>query len=120
MRFAPGYALAAALVLAAPVLADDGRFLDLTRLGRPAATLVLPERPAPLWDDAVRLIASTAKRWGGAAPNVVRLAPDAPLPAGDLILLGTPETSAVLARRSRQTESPLSRVPFGDAHGFAV
>src|SRR4051812_33572189 len=96
------------------------RFFDVTRGGKPVATLVAPDEKGPVWDDAVGMIASTAKRWGGAAPKVVRLAKDAPLPAGDLILLGTPATSDTIAQRAQKTESSISRVPFADAHGFAV
>src|SRR5262249_26081721 len=96
------------------------RFLDLTRGGKPSATLVAPDDKGPVWDDAISMIASSAKRWGGVAPKVVRLAKDAPLPEGDLILLGTPTTSDVLAQRARTTESSISRVPFADPHGFAI
>src|SRR5438552_1614096 len=87
------------LLLASGVRADDppaARFLDLTRGGQPAATIVAPDDKSPIWEDAVALITSPAGRWGGAAPKVVRLARDAPLPAGDLILLGTPATSAAV------------------------
>ena len=126
MRPRQGHAAAAAallLLLASTVAqAEDrpARFLDLTRGGKPSATLVAPDDKGPVWDDAVAMITSTAKRWGGAAPKVVRLAKDAPLPAGDLILLGTPATSDAIAQRAQKTESPISRVPFADPHGFAV
>jgi hypothetical protein len=97
-----------------------GRFFDLTHNGKPVATLVVPEEKAPIWDHSIAMIASTAQRWGGAAPRIVRLAREAPLPAGDVILLGTLATSNPIAQRSLQTESPLSRVPFADRHGFAI
>jgi hypothetical protein len=106
----------------APARADElsgARFLDLTRNGAAAATLVAPDEKAPLWDDAIAIIATTAKRWGGVAPRVVRLAKDAPLPDGDLMVLGTRQTDAI-ARWSEETGRPLSRVPFADAQGFAV
>jgi hypothetical protein len=64
--------------------------------------------------------AATAERWGGAPPPVVRLAQDAPLPASDLIVLGTPETLNAIAKLADLTESPVSRVPFVDEQGFAV
>lgn len=76
--------------------------------------------PAAIWDDAIALVASTSQRWGGVAPKVARLAPAGPLPAGDLILLGTPETSRAIARLAGQTDSPVARVPFIAPHGFAV
>jgi len=98
----------------------SGRFLDLVRAGKPVATLVAPEDKAPIWDDAVAAIASTAARWGGAAPWVVRLAKGTPLPAGNLILLGTPESSDAIAGLSRRSEGPIARVPFADPQGFAV
>jgi len=97
-----------------------GRFLDLIRAGKPVATLIAPEDKAPIWDDAVAAIASTAARWGGAAPRVVRLAKGTPLPAGDVILLGTPESSDAIAGMSLLTEGPIGRVPFVDRQGFAV
>src|SRR5262249_38087876 len=97
-----------------------GHFLDLTRGGKPSATLVAPDDKSAVWDDAIAMIASTAKRWGGVAPKVVRLVKDAPLPEGDLIGRGPPATSDTLAQRGRTTESPVSRVAFADAHGFAV
>ncbi|HKB37795.1 MAG TPA: hypothetical protein VKD72_15215, partial [Gemmataceae bacterium] len=95
------------------------RFLDITRGGKPSATLVAPDDKSPVWDDAIAMITSTAKRWGG-SPKVVRLGKEDRLPAGDLILLGTVDTSDIIAQRSRLTESPISRVPFADPHGFAV
>jgi hypothetical protein len=98
----------------------ETRFLDLTRGGKPAATLVAPADKAPVWDDAIARIIATAKGWGGAAPNVVRLAPEEPLPPGDLIVLGTPATNKLFTELSRQTESVVSRVPFTDAHAFAI
>lgn len=110
------------LAVTTPGRADEAgeRFLDLVRAGKPVATLIAPADGAPIWDDSVRAIVSTAERWGGAAPRVVRLPRGAPLPAGDLILLGTPESSDEIARLSQQTEGPISRVPFTDRHGFAV
>ena len=128
MRPARGCSAVAAVVLLvvlgpAAAGAEDrpaARFLDLSRGGKPAATLVAPADRAPLWDEALTMLTATAQRWGGAAPKVERLAKDAPLPAGDLIILGTPLSSGAIARWSRQTESPVSRVPFADPHGFAV
>src|SRR5205823_6282556 len=112
------------LLLGSTVVAAEehsaARFFDLTRGGKPSATMVAPDDKGPVWDDAVAMIASTAKRWGGVAPKVVRLAKEAPLPDGDLIVLGTKDTSDTLAQRSRQTKSPISRVAFADAHAFAV
>src|SRR5438552_215070 len=75
------------------------RFLDLTRSGKPSATLVAPDDKRPVWDDAIAMIAFTAKRWGGVPPKVVRLAKEDRLPAGDLILLGTTGTSDAIAQR---------------------
>jgi hypothetical protein len=114
--------IGAILVLAPRGGAEEqgGRFLDLIRDGKPVAKLIAPEDKSPIWDDAVAAIASTAKRWGGAAPRVVRLAPGAPLPEGDLLLLGTAETSDTIAALSRQAEGPIARVPFADLHGFAI
>jgi hypothetical protein len=96
------------------------RFLDLIRGRKPVATLVAPDDKDPIWADAVAMIASTVERWGGAALAVVRRAKDAPLPAGGLIILGTPQSSGAIAGLSRRTESSISRVPFTDRHGFAV
>jgi hypothetical protein len=96
------------------------RFLDVTRGGKAVATLVAPDDKAPLWDDAIAAITATVQRWGRVAPRVVRLGKDAPPPDGDLLLLGTPATSAAIAALSRQTGSQVARVPFADAHGFAV
>jgi hypothetical protein len=113
----------ALLVGPGPARAGDRsgeRFFDLVRGGQPVATLVAPAEQTPVWDDAVALITATAARWGGAGPKVVRLAREAPPPAGDLILLGTTATSRAIADRARLTGSPVSRVAFGDAHGFAV
>lgn len=119
----PGAAVTMPLLLVAAVGGAEPageRFLDLTRAGKPAATLVVPDDRAPIWDDAIALLTTTAERWGSAVPRVVRLARSAPLPAGNLILLGTPATSDAIAGLARQTESPVSRVPLGDPHGFAV
>ncbi len=107
------------LLTVAPARAAE-RFLDLARAGKPTATLVAPDDKAPIWSDAVTLIAATIERWGGAAPRVVRLGKSAPLPDGDLIILGTPKTSELIAARTGQTESPVSRVSLGDADGFAI
>src|SRR5262249_60410718 len=95
------------------------RFLDITRGGKPSATLVAPDDKSPVWDDAIAMITSTAKRWGG-SPKVVRLGKEDRLPAGDLILLGTGDTSDIIAQRGRVTESPISRGPVAGPHGFAV
>jgi hypothetical protein len=96
------------------------RDFDLTRGGVPVATLVAPDDAAPHWDEAIAAIAATARRWGGTGPKVVRLRGDAPLPDGDLILLGTPATHPAVADLGRRTESPIARVPFADPHGFAI
>ena len=96
------------------------RFFELTRASQSVATLVAPADAAPIWHDAVSMISSAADRWGGTAPKVVRLAKDAPLPSGDVILIGTPETSNTIAELSELTTSQVSRVPFTDDHGFAV
>src|SRR5262245_65811753 len=40
------------------------RFLDLARAGKSTATIVAPDDKAPIWNDAVTLIAATAERWG--------------------------------------------------------
>jgi hypothetical protein len=106
--------------LSAAETQSAARFFDLTHEGKPFATLVAPDDKGPPWEDAVAMIASTAKRWSGVAPKVVRLAKQAPLPKGDLILLGTADTSDAIAQRSRITESPISRVAFADPHAFAV
>ena len=105
-----------------PCLAEQigERFFDLARGGEPTATLVVPADDAPLWTDTVKMITTTAQRWGGVAPRVVRLAKDAPLPSGDLILIGTARTSSTIAALTERTESPISRVPFIDDQGFAV
>jgi hypothetical protein len=97
-----------------------GRFLDLVRRSKTAAALVMPAGEAPIWVEAEKLIAGTAQRWGGCRPNVVRLAKDAPLPTGNLILLGTPETHSAIAALCNVTESAVSRVPFLDDHGFVI
>jgi hypothetical protein len=88
--------------------------------GQAVATIVAPAEDAPIWTDAIRLIAGTAERWGGTAPQVVRLSKDAPLPAGNLIVLGTPETLASIAKLTDVTESAVSRVPMVDEQGFAI
>ena len=105
-----------------PCLAEQigERFFDLTRETNSVATLVVPEEDAPIWADAVKMITGPARRWSGAAPRVVRLAKDAPLPPGDVILIGTPQTSSTIAALTERTESPISNVPFIDDQGFAV
>jgi hypothetical protein len=109
-------------VATAPTLAEETGepFLDLIRDGKPVATLIVPDDEAPIWDAAAAAIASTAERWGGAAARVVRLAKGAPRPTGDLIVVGTPESSDLIAGLSRQTDGAMARVPFIDAHGFAI
>jgi hypothetical protein len=106
-----------------PVRAEDlpaERFFDVTRNGAPVATLVAPDDEARLWDQAIEVIATTTRRWGGAGPRVVRLKRDAPLPDGDLILLGTPGTHPALDAIGSQAQGPIARVPFVDPHGFAI
>ena len=53
------------------VRAEDrtARFFDVTRGGKLVATLVAPDNKEPVWDDAIAMITSTVKRWGGAAPQ---------------------------------------------------
>src|SRR5690242_17918595 len=56
-------ALVCSLLLSGAARADDrpaGRFLDLTRGGKPAATLVAPDDEAPVWADAIARITSAA------------------------------------------------------------
>src|SRR5262249_8923403 len=121
--FQCGLAVSCFLLSSTMATAEDrpaARFFDLTRGGKAAATLVAPDDKGPVWDDAIAMIASTVKRWGGVAPKVVRLGTKAPLPERDLILLGTADTSDAIAQRSRITESPISRVAFVDRHGFAI
>jgi hypothetical protein len=95
-------------------------YFDLVRGGTPVATVVVPAGDSPLWDESISAIVATTRRWGGAEPRVVRLGSDAKPPAGNLILLGTPETSEVIARLSGNVASPIGRVPFCDPQGFAV
>ena len=96
------------------------RFFDVARGGKPAATLVAPADEAPIWDDAIEKITAITRRWGGKSPGLVRLPADAPLPPGDLVLLGTPATSNLIATLSDKTDSQVSRVPFADDQGFAI
>jgi hypothetical protein len=98
----------------------EERFLDITRGGKAVATIVAPDDAAPIWDAAINLIATTTERWSGARPKVVRIGNDAPLPEGDVVLLGTPGTNSVIAALAERFEGPVARVPFGDAHGFAI
>jgi hypothetical protein len=116
------FAAVAFLVLAHPGSSaePDRPLLQLIRAGEPEGALIAPEEKSPIWDLAVTTISSTVKRWGGTAPRVVRLARGAPLPAGDLILLGTPESSDAIAALTRQIGGPIAQVPFADRHGFAV
>jgi hypothetical protein len=95
-------------------------YFALVRGGMPVATVVVSAGDSPLWDASISAIVATAKRWGGAEPRVVRLGRDAKLPEGNLILLGTSETSEVIAGLSGKVESPLGRVLFGDPQGFAI
>jgi hypothetical protein len=95
------------------------RFFDFTNGGKAAAVLVVPEDDAPLWADATAMITAVAKRWGGTPPRLVRLAKDARLPEGNLILLGTPETSRTIRSLGRPP-SPVARLPFADRHAFAI
>jgi hypothetical protein len=96
------------------------RFLDLVRGSKPAATVVVPDAPSAIWDAAAALLTRTAERWGGAGPRVVRLPRGAALPDGDVIVLGTAETSDELAAAARREGSPLARVAFADPQAFAV
>lgn len=111
--------LAATIAIAAEEPLGD-QFFDVTRDGRPVAVLVAPDDAAAVWEDAIALVTATIQRWSGVAPMVVRQKHDRPLPDGQLIIIGTPQTSDFIALRCRQVESPLSRVPFVDRHGFAV
>src|SRR5262245_31764216 len=123
MRPTPLVVVAAAVCTGVPARAEESpgdRFLDLVRAGKPAATLVLPEAKAEIWDAAAALITRTAERWGGAAPRVMRLARGAALPEGDVIVLGTAATSDELAAGARREGSPLARVAFADPQAFAV
>jgi len=47
-------------------------FLYLVRACKPVATVAALEDKAPIWDDDVAAITSTATRWGRAAPRVIR------------------------------------------------
>lgn len=126
MQQKTGCLLIAAIVLmqlCIPAKADEGTraaFFEIVSAGKSRATLVAPDDQAPIWNDAISAITSTAARWGSAAPQVVRLAKDAPLPQGNLILLGTPQSSTAIAELTRRNESPSARVPFGDPQGFAI
>lgn len=106
------------LLHASLVIGDP--FVTLVGDGKPAATLVLPADAGPIWGDIESLLMEPAQRWGGVVPRVVRLAADAPLPGGDLILIGTPATSSTISRLSRETASEISRLPFIDQEGFAI
>ena len=117
-------AATAALVLVAHALTFGGqtgdRFFDVTKGGEAVATLVVPADSAPIWTDATQMITKTAERWSGIAPRVVRLRMHEPLPAGNLILLGTPQTNSVIAQLTEREDSQVSLVPFVDDHGFAI
>jgi hypothetical protein len=95
------------------------RFVDLTRDGEAHATIVAPEDKDSVWADAIAKLTKTCSQWGGIAPHVVRLAKDAPLPNGDLIVIGTPDTSNALAALAT-TASEVGRLGFGDRHAFAI
>src|SRR5262245_15306669 len=108
-------------VCGSPATADEGAaaaFFEIVSNGKSQAMLVAPDDPAAIWNDAIAAITSTAVRWSGAPPRLLRLAKDAPLPRGNLILLGTPQSSAAIAELTRRTDSPIARVPFSDGHGF--
>ncbi len=114
-------AIFALLAAALPLHAASGEpFLNLIKEGRPAATLVRPADNAPLWDDAVRMLAAPAARWSGCSPTIASLGPDAALPSGDVIVIGTPATSGLIAGLAADVSSLVSRVPFTDQDGFAI
>lgn len=97
-----------------------GRFFDVVRGSASTATLVIPEDEAAVWAESAKLIADSAERWGGGRVSVTRLPRDASLPDGNIILIGTGETSAIIEKLSQDPESPVSSMLLGDDHGFAI
>jgi hypothetical protein len=77
------FPVVAFLLCAGAIRADEvgARFLHLVRDRKVAETLVAPDDGAPIWDEAVAALTTTAARWGGLTPRVVRLAKGASLPA---------------------------------------
>src|SRR5262245_5729429 len=100
-----------------------GPFFDLVEDGRPAATIVVPAQAGTLLSTAVAAIVDTTLRWSGVRPRVVRLAKNAALPPGNVLIphLGAPETSATLAARAASPAGNLlTRLRFADEQGFAI
>lgn len=96
------------------------RCFDLIHDHTSVATLVLPDERAEIWTEAAKMIAQTVSRWGGGELTIVRKQKNQPLPAGNVILLGTPETSAIIAALGQQTESVVSRISTADDQSFAM
>ena len=96
------------------------RFIDLVSSERPAATLVAPVAVSPLLDAGLELIVAKCRAWGGAVPRIVRIAPDDPVPQGDVIWLATPDASAPLHALVESTDGPLSRIGLMAPDGFAI